>query len=169
MDRVQIVRVLETLTEKQDEALRLASQHLTSKQIANQLGIAPVTVDKRIDSVRAKLDFLPRTDVLRHYRAWKEGYGQTIDGPIILTTPDTLSASTSSQPQEPAYFFEDALSFDARSNWDGNLSWMRPRVKLSDLGALGKLAFMIVGAVALMSVAVLSVAFATALGSMLGS
>ena len=105
MDRVQIDRVLETLTEKQDEALRLASQHLTSKQIANQLGIAPVTVDKRIDSVRAKLDFLPRTDVLRHYRAWKERYGQTIDGPIILTTPDTLSPSTSSQPQEPAYLF----------------------------------------------------------------
>ncbi len=67
MDRHDIHSVFDALTEKQDEALRLACQHLTSKQIAQELNVAPVTIDKRIDAVRVKLGHMPRTDVLRHY------------------------------------------------------------------------------------------------------
>ncbi|MBX7483184.1 sigma factor-like helix-turn-helix DNA-binding protein [Qipengyuania qiaonensis] len=166
MDHCDVHSIFTSLTEKQDEALRLACQHLTSKQIAKELGVAPVTIDKRIDAVRAKLDYMPRIEVLRHYRAWAERYDRTIDDPTILTNSPPIAAPTASQPSERSYVFEDSLAFDARASWDRNSSWLQPGIKPSDLGVGGKLLFILAGAVAIMIVAVLSMAFANALGTM---
>ena len=55
MGHADFANIFSSLTEKQHEALALACQHLTSKQIAQELGVAPVTIDKRIDAVRAAL------------------------------------------------------------------------------------------------------------------
>ena len=167
MDRHDIHSVFDALTEKQDEALRLACQHLTSKQIAQQLNVAPVTIDKRIDAVRAKLGHMPRIDVLRHYRAWAEGYGRTIDDPTILATPRKDEARRSRQPRESSYVFEDSFAFDTRASWDRNSRWLPPRIRPSDLGVGSRLLLILAGAVAIMIVAVLSMAFAHALGTML--
>ena len=73
MASAQTHKVFESLTEKQREALDLACTHYTSKQIARRLKIAPATADKRIDAVRAKLEYLPRADLLRQYAEWKQG------------------------------------------------------------------------------------------------
>lgn len=167
MDQSAIHSVFASLTEKQDEALRLACQHLTSKQIAQELGVAPVTIDKRIDAVRAKLGHLPRVEVLRHYRAWAEAYDRTIDDPTILTIPPSFAAPTDSQSQERPYVFEDSLAFDARAPWDRAPEWLQPGIKPSDLGVGGRLLLIVLGAVAIMMVAVLSMAFANALATML--
>lgn len=166
MDESFIDAVLASLTDKQDEALRLACQHLTSKQIAQKLGVAPVTIDKRIDAVRARLNYMPRIDVLRHYRAWSDRYGRTIDAPIILTDSPPVAPSTASQPTERSYLFQDALTFDARAPWDRASSRLRLGIRPSDLGVGGKVLFMLAGAAAIMVVAVLSMAFANALGTM---
>jgi DNA-binding CsgD family transcriptional regulator len=167
MDHGAIHSVFVSLTEKQEEALRLACQHLTSKQIAQELGVAPVTIDKRIDAVRAKLGHMSRVEVLRHYRAWAEAYDRTIDDPTILTPPPSSAASTTAQPQERPYVFEDSLAFDARAPWDRSSDWLQPRIRPSDLGISGKLLLIALGAVAIMAVAVLSMAFANALATML--
>jgi hypothetical protein len=63
--------------------------------------------------------------------------------------------------------FHDSLRLDARAPWALGGSWLRPGLKPSDLGTIGKLLFMIFGALALMMVAVLSMAFADALMSIL--
>ena len=55
---------------KQHEALPLACGHLTSKQIAKRLGVAPVTIDKHIDTVRAKIGNISRVELLHLYQAW---------------------------------------------------------------------------------------------------
>lgn len=167
MDRSAIDAVFSSLTDKQDEAVRLACRHLTSKQIAQELGVAPVTIDKRIDAVRAKLGQMSRVDVLRNYRAWSETYERTIDDPIILTRPAYSAPSMAPQQEERLYRFEDSFAFDGRAPWDRSANWLQPGIKPSDLGVSGKLLFMLVGAVAIMIVAVLSMAFANALGSML--
>jgi len=166
MDQCDVHSIFRALTAKQDEALRLACQHLTSKQIARELGVAPVTIDKRIDAVRAKLGHMPRVEVLRHYRAWAERYDPIIDDPTILTNSPPIAAPTVSQPQERSFVFEDSLAFDARAPWDRTSDWLQPGIKPADLGVGGKLLLILAGAVAIMIVAVLSMAFANALGTM---
>lgn len=166
MDIEEIFANFEALTSKQHEALKLASMHYTSKQIAIKLNVAAVTIDKRIEAVRAKLDQMPRVDVLRHYRVWQERYDQAIDGPIILTRSHPTVSETSQQSPDDVVLFEDSLAFDARAPWDRSDQRLLPRIKPSDLGVGGKLLLMLLGAIAIIAVAVLSVAFANAIKTM---
>lgn len=159
--------IFDSLSDKHHVTLRLAAKHLTSKQIAQQLGLAPVTIDKRIEGVRARLDHLPRTDLLRLYRAWVETYDRTINDPIILEFKANEEAGKRQQTADPALLFQDTLAFDASAPWERQSVWMRPGLRPSDLGVGGKLLTMLIGAVAIMAVAVLCMAFVDALMSML--
>lgn len=167
MPRDDAFAVFDSLTEKQHTTLTLASRHLTSKQIAIELAVAPVTIDKRIETVRARLGLIPRTELLRLYSEWREGYGRIIDEPTILASGPSKLDGCGAQPASYALSFEDSLSFDARTSWDRERVWLRPGLKPSDLGVSGKLLLIAGGAVAIMMVAVLSIAFADALMSML--
>lgn len=51
---------IDSLTEKEIEVLRLVDRHLTSKEIAPILGIAPDSVDARIKRATRKLGFSER-------------------------------------------------------------------------------------------------------------
>jgi DNA-binding CsgD family transcriptional regulator len=159
--------IFDSLTDRQHETLMLAAKHLTSKQIAQTLGLAPVTIDKRVESVRARLGSIARADLLRLYGEWSAAYGQTIDGPIILDDAPLERAERLQQPADLALAFEDSLAFDARASWERQTVWLQPGMKPSDLGVGGKLLAMLIGAVAIMAVAVLCVAFVDALMSML--
>lgn len=154
--------VFHSLTSKQHETLALASSHLTSKQIARKLGVAPVTIDKRIEGVRARLGSIPRSDLLRLYNEWRSTYDRSIDDPIILGETDQNRPSSVEQPPDPVLDFSDSLMFDGRASWERDPVWLRPGLNPSDLGASGKILAMLGGAVAIMMVAVLSVAFADA-------
>ncbi len=145
----------------------LAADRLTSKQIAQKLGVAPVTIDKRIESVRTRLGSVPRSDLLRIYTEWRATYCRPIDDLIILGQEPGSRPISGLQPEEPALTFHDSVAFDARASWDRQTDWLRPGVSPSDLGVAGKLLFMLVGAVAILMVAVLSVAFADALMSIM--
>ena len=157
----------DSLTEKQHATLLLASRHMTSKQIAIELGVAPVTIDKRIEAIRSRLDAIPRPDLLRLYGQWHGEYDHTIDHRTILAHTTADEGCSAQQPQEFAFTFEDSLHFDARAPWERNLEWLRPGLSPSDLGMMGKLFVMLGGAVAIMMVAVLLVAFADALMSII--
>lgn len=159
--------VFESLTLKQHQTLCLASRHLTSKQIAIELGVAPITIDKRIDAVRAKLGAIPRHDLLRLYGDWSQAYGQSINGPTILPETDDSPEDCRTQPNEHAFVFEDSLRLDARASWDRAPAWLRPGLRPSDLGLGGKLLAMLLGSVAILVVAVLIMAFTNALMSMI--
>ena len=156
-----------TLTEKQHEALSLAAKHLTSKQIAQSLGVAPVTIDKRIEAVRARFGHMARSDLLRLYRDWCEAHDRPIDGPTILDHQPLLPPLPSSQRDPTTMMFHDSFAFDARASWDRPGSLLRPGLTPSELGTGGKLIVMLFGAVAIMMVAVLCMAFVDALMSIL--
>jgi DNA-binding CsgD family transcriptional regulator len=166
MDKQEAYATLETLTPKQHETLILAARHFTSKQIAQQLGVAPVTIDKRIEAVRGKLGALPRTSLLQLYGEWYKHDGQIIDEPIILGFAAAPGPEDVSQPSGQAFVFEDSLTFDARASWERSAGWRRSGFSPSDLGVAGKLLAMIFGAVAMLMAAVLSLAFANALMAM---
>lgn len=159
--------VFDSLTERQHATLALAARHLTSKQIALEMGVAPVTIDKRIEAVRARLGSIPRPDLLRLYGEWIDAYERAIDEPIILGGAAGNRSNPAAQPVEFALRFDDSITFDARASWDRKSDWLRPGLKPSDLGVGGKLLVMLGGAAAIMMVAVLSMAFAHALMSML--
>jgi DNA-binding CsgD family transcriptional regulator len=159
--------VFESLTMKQHQTLSLAARHLTSKQIAIELGVAPITIDKRIEGVRAKLGAIPRPDLLRLYSDWSQSYGQAINGSIILPEPLDNRESMTSQLGDRVFVFEDSLRLDARASWDRQGFWLRPGLRPSDLGVTGKLLAMLLGAVAVLVVAVLMMAFTDALMSMI--
>ena len=158
--------VFRALTDKQHEALMLACEHLTSKQIAIKLGVAPVSVDKRIDSVRSKLGNISRVELLHLYQNW-HGYDRTIPEPIILPQQTLIASQDSEQIGEPVYRFEDSLAFDVRPSWDQPLDYLRPGLRPSDLGVGGKLLVMLAGAIAILMVVVLSLAVATSLRTVL--
>lgn len=166
-------RVFDSLTVKQHEALSLACSHLTSKQIAMAVGVAPVTIDKRIEAVRARLEHISRADLLRLYRQWLaaneacETYDQSIDDPIILGAQLSDMSSPQMQLEDHQLVFEDSIVLDARASWERDPVWLRPEMRLSSLGVSGKLAVMLVGAVAIMMIAVLCMAFVDALMSIL--
>lgn len=159
--------VFESLTPKQHQTLSLASRHLTSKQIAIELGVAPITIDKRIEAVRAKLGAIPRPDLLRLYGDWSRAYGQSINGSIILPLDADSPEYLGTQPGEHAFVFEDSLRLDARVSWDRPSAWLRPGLRPSDLGLGGKLLTMLLGSVAILVVAVLMLAFTDALMSII--
>lgn len=158
--------VFDSLTEKQHQTLRLAARHRTSKQIANALNLAPVTIDKRIEGVRARLGAIPRSDLLRLYAEWRDAYDQTICDPIILGDHPGQPALKAEQLPGEMLLFEDSVVFDARASWDRSSGWLRPGINPSDLGVIGKLLVILGGAIAILIVAVLSMAFADALMSM---
>jgi DNA-binding CsgD family transcriptional regulator len=169
MERADAFVVFETMTEKQHEALALAANHLTSKQIAQRLGVAPVSVDKRIETVRGKLGGIPRTDLLRLYCDWRAPDDRIIGGSTILGDGENFDASSESRPLSRSFVFEDSLVLDARASWERAEGWRRPGYSPANLGIAGKLMFMVAGAVAIMMLAVLSMAFADALMSMVAS
>jgi DNA-binding CsgD family transcriptional regulator len=159
--------VFRTLTDKQHEALVLACAHLTSKQIAIKLGVAPVTIDKRIDGIRAKLGNISRVELLHLYQMWQDGYDRIVPDPIILPLHSPITAQDEPQLAEHTYHFEDSLAFDARTSWDRSFGLLRPGIRPSDLGVSGKLLAMLAGSVAILMAVVLSLAVVTSLGTML--
>ncbi|MEZ5681110.1 MAG: LuxR C-terminal-related transcriptional regulator [Erythrobacter sp.] len=158
--------VFESATTKQIEALDLAAEGFTSKQIARELEIAPRTADQRIDSVRIKLEGIPRNDLLRAYREWKAICDQTTYDRIPLAEIDLEQALDVQRPRGELEF-HDVMTFDGRADWDRGQLRSRPGLRPADLGVGGKLLAMILGAVALLAIAVLLMSFSNGLMSLL--
>ena len=139
--------VFETLTAKQRQAMALAADGLTSKEIARELDISPHSVDKRIDAVRGRLDARPRSQIVRDYRAWSDRTGEPITGDRSpLTHPSPDAAPLEPQPEGETLPFDDALIFERSSEWDRQTGWLHRGVKPSDLGVGGRLLFVVAGA-----------------------
>lgn len=139
-------QVFGELTEKQREALGLAANGLTSKEIARELGISPHSVDKRIDTVRAQLDSMPRHRLVREFRRWDTGCESITGDPFPLTGDRDFGADLSSQPEGDTLLFSDALTFDGPLEWEREPAWLHRGVTPSDLGAGGRLMLVVAGA-----------------------
>lgn len=72
------------LTEGQLECLRLVDQHLSSKEIAVELGISPHTVDQRIRQALQVLEVERRTQAARIVAQYCEPYQRLIHQPPYI-------------------------------------------------------------------------------------
>lgn len=75
------------LTEGQRICLRLVDRHLSSKQIARELGISKDTVDQRLDRARKLLGATDRFEAARAFAEFESGYHRIVyDPPAIAPT-----------------------------------------------------------------------------------
>ena len=77
------------LTEGQLDCLRLVDQHLSSKEIAVELGISPHTVDQRIRQALQTLGVSRRAQAARVVSQFSEPYQRLIHQPPHIETPAT--------------------------------------------------------------------------------
>lgn len=168
MNESHVTQVFEAATDKQLGTLELAADGLTSKQIAIELEVAPRTVDQRIDALRAQLDGMPRSDLVRYYRRWKDVCGRTTCDPFSMSS-GTFSSKSPSQQKEAELVFRDAMTLDGRASWDRPGDWMRPGIEPSSLGPLTKVLAVFVGAFALLMGFALIVATAEGINSLASS
>ena len=110
--------LLEGLTDKQIAVLDLLCEHRSSKQIARSLGIAPNTVDQRINSVRAKFGTVDRAATVREYQCLKRICGESTYGSMVVD--EGRLAPLGDLPDEalnPVFTLHDAATFDGY--WTG--------------------------------------------------
>jgi DNA-binding CsgD family transcriptional regulator len=124
------------LTEKQAQALELVSRGYTTKEIARMLGIAPATVDQRVDGARRKLGTATRLEAARVFAASQRISDQSIYESSPLTP--SLGCESKQPPPRDELQFHDAI-FDERAPWDRGSLWRLPRVEPRDLGKSGRL------------------------------
>ena len=107
---------IDHLTPRERECLRLVYEHLSSKQIARQLGISKHTVDTHVDKARQRLGAVDRYDAARRMAAFERAAGiPTQSGPdtnrigdggqIGLAPPRQGSVRSEPGRQDP--FLED--------------------------------------------------------------
>lgn len=105
------IAALDALTEAQCQVLDRVALHQTSKEIARDLGIAPNTVDQRLQSARRKLGTKDRASTARQYTLLKTICGQTIcgsaavDGSVFTFETESMDFSS-----DAAFRIEDASS-----------------------------------------------------------
>ena len=110
--------ILESLTVKQVAVLDLLCEHRSSKQIARALGIAPNTVDQRINSVRAKFGSDDRASTIREYQRLVRLWGKpTYGSEVVDRVPVTPLAGPRDEALNPVFTLHDAATFDG--HWIG--------------------------------------------------
>jgi DNA-binding CsgD family transcriptional regulator len=117
---------LASLTNEQRDALRLASQGFTSKEIARELGITHHAVNTRLDRARAALGASNRVEAGRMFRAYE---GLAYDPTSIADTYNSAPIRGVGEEQGAAHRLNDRTADLPKSavspNWrigDGPLA-----------------------------------------------
>lgn len=85
---------LDRLSERQKDCLRLVAAHLTSKQIARELGVSRFTVDQRLDSARRTLGVNSRKEAALLFAKLERSEGKISEG--FVYEPHTLASRPNS-------------------------------------------------------------------------
>ncbi len=149
---------LDGITERQRAVMDLVIQHRTSKEIARELGIAPNTVDQRINAVRDKLGAQDRAETARLYQAILELCGKTTYGSPVV---DSFASQRLSEAQEaeidPVFMLNDnAVSTAAEWSKIGHFDIPGARVSESKLWRFAAI-IMIAGGTLIILTAILAI------------
>ncbi len=99
----QAAEMLGQLTAKQVEVLDRLARHLTTKEIARELNLAPNTVDQRIAGVREKWGLPNRKAMVRLYTELQDLCGKTTYGPVPLDSDTVASESVEDARQDETF------------------------------------------------------------------
>jgi DNA-binding CsgD family transcriptional regulator len=155
--------ILDKITAKQREALRMTLVGKTSKEIAMELGIAPRSVDQRLDSARIILGAATRASAARKFfdlHCASEG---------LTSDPFMLGGTGSEQRGEPGeqstYVFGDALQFSPNAIWEhradlDELTWRRfvPGLPSATSSSKDRIMWIMIGATSLLTLVLIGLA-----------
>lgn len=164
LERQQAEKILDLLTEAQVEVYDRVLLHMTSKEIARELDIAPNTVDQRVKAAWPKLGAHDRASAARRYALLKSICGQTTCGePAIDFRLESRELLEQDLPDSPVFFVEDASSFES------HFVEAQPTVleALDErMGPLGRIVAILLAALVLATVALIITAVAVTLGDL---
>ncbi|WP_228243359.1 helix-turn-helix transcriptional regulator [Porphyrobacter sp. GA68] len=154
---------IESLTDKQCEALELVLRHMSSKEIAQRLEISPRAVDQRLDAVRIKLGAATRLEAAKLYQRHRGvGASDCLTSepfPLPLDLPEQQESGGS---EEPGFTLHDAGCWPAE--WDDEPKFTAAaEPKPIVLGKALRFGLIIAGALALMVLILVMLAVAQAL------
>ena len=150
----------EKLTPKLREVLRLTLLRKSSKEIGRELGIAPRSVDQRLDAARTILGASNRFEAARIY------YDLVCASEGLTSDPFLLGEGGSQQPsgggEQSLYVFGDALSFPANAVWENSAevetgTWRRfvPGLPSAASGSGDRIMWIMIGALSILMLVLL--------------
>ena len=165
--------LLQRITPRQREVLKLVLVRKTSKEIAREIGVAARTVDQRLDAVRITLDAKDRFDAARKFAALVGSSERLTSEPFLL------GEGRANQPvrgsEQPHYVFGDALRFPANTAWNRGveaypdaLRRFAPGLPSASSGWRDRVAWIVIGAIAILMLVLIGLAVADSLGRLTG-
>ncbi|MXP44564.1 response regulator transcription factor [Allopontixanthobacter sediminis] len=148
------------LTEKQEEALELVADHLSSKEIGLRLGISSHSVDKRVDDARRRLGAATRKEAVRLFKDHKrvDQDGDWFTGEPITVSKNGLEGQSDGDERNDAlYEFADVGLMPQPAPWR---SWTAavPEIEPERLSIGAKLGFVLAGALGMVVLVLLLLA-----------
>lgn len=152
--------ILKKITLKQRDALRLTLTRKSSKEIARELGIAPRSVDQRLDAARIILGASDRGEAARKFYALiRASEGLTSD-PFLIG--ESSSGQSSDRDEQSLYMIGDALTFQSPAKWENGSEasqdrWWRfvPELPSAASGLRDRIAWIVIGAIAILALVLL--------------
>ena len=166
--------MLDKITPKQREVLRLALIRKSSKEIARELGIAARSVDQRLDAARITLGASTR------FQAARKFYDLLCASERLTSDPFLLGESGFGRRgeggEQSLYVFGDALAFSAPAVWESSaevkpITWRRfaPGLPSATSGLGDRIMWIVIGAIAILMLVVLGLAATESLERLIGS
>jgi DNA-binding CsgD family transcriptional regulator len=111
---------LEDLTDKEIAVLERLALHMTSKEIARDLDIAPNTVEKRLLRVRDKWRTPDRGSTARLFTELRSEGWERLPPQILAHDPGEhlVAQPRSGLPQSAVFRLSDVLTADSLGEWD---------------------------------------------------
>lgn len=159
--------ILDSLTDKQAEALVMVLRRMSSKEIARELGISPWSVDKRLDAARVKLGAQTREEAARIYA--RARYGESFAGEPFAVTPaaELVEPEGGASSERAAGDRESQSSVSSGTDpWPTlrrSVLWLDPKA----IGPVGRLALILGGALAISLLLLSGLGIANGLQSLL--
>lgn len=152
------------LTPKQSEALALAAEHKSSKEIARELNISPHSVDKRLDEVRRRLGVDTRREAVRvHHEEIGITTGECSTGDAsTVTEPAEASHKPSVDRNDALFTFADAEPYSQPAPWTYSLPVV-PKIRPDQIGSVARVGLILLGALAIVILALLLLSIAEGL------
>lgn len=160
-------QMFDRLTEKEREVLELVHARLSSKEIGLQLGLSPKSIDQRLDNARTKLGAPTRMAAARLF-ADLAGIPERFP-----YAPFPVSETAQTQPEsgrvfaDATYTFGDSVTFTPESQWQRSRPFDVPEFWALRLGTLPRLAFVLMGAVALLVLVLLGLSLSEGFSNLL--
>ena len=163
----------EKLSPKLREVLRLTFLRKSSKEIGRELGIAPRSVDQRLDAARIILGASTRFEAARiYYDLVCASEGLTSD-PFLLG--EGGSQQRSGGGEQSLYVFGEALSFSANAVWEnsaevGLKTWRRfvPGLPSAASGSGDRIMWIMIGALSILALVLIGLAVVDSLKRVVG-